>query len=191
MEPTPTRASSKDLDWHPVDPLIAEHDVILGVLAAAERRLVAERDRGTAYDATYWLDLARFLHGFADELHHAKEEAHLFPALTRCGLPEQGGPVAVMKQEHEQGRALVRGFRAAAKADDQADTWRQVGLFVELLRQHIAKENQVLFEMARRLLPEPEVTGLRWTYEELAAATDDARTRKELLALAADLDRRA
>lgn len=100
-----------------------------------------------------------FLQRFADRCHHAKEEDVLFPALERAGLPREGGPVAVMLQEHEQGRLLLSQI-AVADGGDLGPDLDAARSYVALLRDHILKENEVLFEMGRSLLEASAEEGL-------------------------------
>ena len=141
------------------DTLRDEHEVIQQVLDCldelAERALADSRvDVASAGEA---LD---FLTAFADRCHHAKEEQILFPALSARGLPREAGPIAVMLGEHELGRAAIARMRAALD-DAQRKAAEAPGRFaraareyVALLREHIAKENGVLFPMADRILDE-------------------------------------
>jgi hemerythrin-like domain-containing protein len=128
---------------------------VLDVLDAAAERL----ERGESVPPALFLDAVRFIAGFADGTHHRKEEGVLFPALAACGLPVEGGPIAMMLHEHERGRAYTAGLREAAQqlaagharaAGDVADHARA---YAALLRQHIRKEDHVLFPMAERVLP--------------------------------------
>jgi hemerythrin-like domain-containing protein len=98
--------------------------------------------------------LIRFIREFADGCHHHKEEDVLFPLLEQRGIPRESGPIGCMLQEHELGRALVRRMQAAIcesppnnelLADAAAE-------YIVLLRQHIFKENNVLFRMAEQCL---------------------------------------
>jgi hemerythrin-like domain-containing protein len=87
-----------------------------------------------------------------------------FPVLKQRGIPEQGGPIGVMLHEHVLGRDCVGRMREASQArpfDARtfADAARQ---YIPLLRQHIFKENNVLFRMAERVMSEADdadVTG--------------------------------
>ena len=138
--------------------LMNEHRVIEQVLACLERMAEDAFEKG-AIDVGSARDALSFLRTFADGCHHGKEEQRLFPAMERCGLPPQAGPTAVMRHEHELGRAHVRKMADAVAAFEKGDG-RAVDAFafeargfVELLREHIAKEEQVLFPMADRMLP--------------------------------------
>lgn len=141
-----------------IDTLMAEHRLIERVLDALEAATV-RLERGEAVPPSFFASCADFVAGFADGCHHHKEEGLLFPALLAAGLPAENGPVAVMLAEHEQGRLHTRAMRAAAArlADGEEAASQDLVLaaraYAALLRQHIAKEDQVLFPMAVDLLP--------------------------------------
>jgi hemerythrin-like domain-containing protein len=95
---------------------------------------------------------------FADGLHHAKEENILFPYLEGKGFSSRQGPVAVMLHEHIVGRAYVKGMADNVilyKSGDSAalkQVYNNMSGYAELLRNHISKENNILFKMADRVL---------------------------------------
>lgn len=155
---------------HPVRLLMREHDVILGVLAAMEGRLTL-LGQGEMQDE-FWRDAIDFLRFFADQRHHAKEEDLLFPAMVEAGVPEEGGPIQVMKHEHEEGRALVRAMRAALDAHDAASLGRAACDFIELLREHIEKENTVLFPFAVSVLQGGSVACLQERFAHADEVSD-------------------
>lgn len=152
----------------PIEILMHEHRLILTVLDSLEE--AANRlDNGVDIDPGFFLDAAEFVSGFADKCHHAKEEDILFVAMTAMDMPQDTGPVAVMLTEHDQGRRYTAGFRSAAeqmKAGDasaSADVVRNVFDYVNLLRQHIMKEDNVLYPMAEQIIP----------MDAMAAVSDD------------------
>lgn len=133
--------------------LMDEHRVIERVLDAVDRMLAeGVIDRG------FMLGALDFIRNFADGCHHAKEEDHLFPALERAGVPREGGPIGCMLHEHEQGRSFVAVITsnldaaASGRMDAIEAVRRAAGGYVSLLRQHIQKEDNVLFVMAERAL---------------------------------------
>jgi hemerythrin-like domain-containing protein len=144
-----------------IETLMNEHRLIESVLDA----LVAFADEVRRKGATEKEELGRFvefIRGFADACHHGKEEGVLFTAMVAHGFPRQGGPIAVMLQEHDEGRALVGVLKALAEqpapwsdADRQEVANTSFG-FSDLLRSHIQKEDGVLYPMAEEHLP-PDV----------------------------------
>ncbi|MBI3209981.1 MAG: hemerythrin domain-containing protein [Candidatus Solibacter usitatus] len=141
---------------HPVEELMSEHRLILRMLAELERRVV--QDEGGEFPADFVARALDFFATFADARHHAKEERVLFPALIAAGMPCQGGPVAVMENEHVIGRACLakireelpaaRGGSAAAASAIRAAARE----YCSLLTNHIWKEDNILFRMSRELL---------------------------------------
>lgn len=142
---------------HPTQILSSEHRVIEIVLDALERMAKKTLADGRL-EKQPALEAIDFIRHFADGCHHAKEEGQLFPALFEKGFPRQQGPVAVMLQEHEFGRAHVRAMAEAVEAASNGDSSAvqefvsQARGYVNLLRAHIQKEDNILFPMADRTL---------------------------------------
>lgn len=172
---------------HPVDVLIAEHDVILAVCDAMAREAM-RAERGEVR-ASFWDGALRFVGDFADRRHHGKEEDLLFPALAEAGMPRDRGPVAVMLCEHTDGRALAEQMAHALAAADGPRLATLARSYVLLLREHIAKENEVLFEMARDALPPERAQSLRHDFERFDGSQgeigDSALVARQLCAQAA------
>ena len=145
----------------PTDELIAEHNAVLVAL-----QLLAKIEEALATgdkQAPEHLDqIVDFLKGFVDRCHHGKEERHLFPKMHDRGMPAGAGPIAVMLHEHEQGRAAVQAIAGALVrvrgGDHRAASVLSEALlgYVVLLRNHIFKEDNVLFPMADQVLPPDE-----------------------------------
>jgi len=146
-----------------VERLKAEHDLIERGLALLEKAVV-RIEAGQPVPEGFPLWAPDFFQQFADQCHHAKEEDVFFPVLKQRGIPEQGGPIGVMLHEHILGRDCVGRMREASQtqpfdARTFADAARQ---YIPLLRQHIFKENNVLFRMAEGVMSEADdsdVTG--------------------------------
>jgi hemerythrin-like domain-containing protein len=172
--------------------LMEEHRVIEQVLACLDKIAEAAFEKG-AVDVASARDVLSFLRTFADGCHHKKEEERLFPAMERCGLPREAGPTAVMRYEHETGRAFIRRMDEALTAYEKgapgtADRYAfEARGFVELLRDHIAKEDQVLFPMADRMLPANVQTELLAGFEHAEKHELGEGTHERFLALASSL----
>lgn len=147
----------------PTDVLREEHVFILRALGVGEA-LARQYDATRTIDRPVLTSLVTFLKAFADRCHHGKEETHLFPAMARHGVPEDGGPIGVMLGEHEEGRRLL----AATTAPDDAKAAAALTHYVRLLRAHIDKENDVLFSIAESVLPDDEKRGLLRAFDAVA-----------------------
>jgi len=110
---------------------------------------------------------------FADGFHHAKEETLLFPLLVEKGFSIDQGPVGVMLKEHVQGRNYVKGMAdniSLYKTGDEKALpliYQNMSGYIELLRNHINKENNILFRMANRVLTENDHQTLLQQYGEI------------------------
>jgi hemerythrin-like domain-containing protein len=154
----------------PTDVLREEHEIILQALDVLEG--AAERSAaGHAVAAAWWAAFVAWLRAFADRSHHAKEEAALFPAMVKAGVPSEG-PIAVMLEEHAEGRRLV----AAIESSGAAARIRACRAYVALLRDHIGKENGIVFPLAEAVLDERAVEGLRREFDAVEAEQDPAAT---------------
>ena len=162
-----------------------EHDFILKVLDASDE--VGQRlQKGTAVPPQMLDDLIEFFQLFSDRCHHGKEEDLLFPLLETKGVPRDGGPIGVMLTEHDDGRALIRAMVEASKdyrsgAVGSGPRWaRDEKAYSMLLRQHIGKENEILFVIAERLLSPEEQAKLGADFERVEIEKMGAGTHERL-----------
>ncbi len=155
---------------HPADVLSHEHRVIVSKLEELEQHL-GRVQAGEPLSRAFFDEALDFFRNFADGCHHAKEENLLFPRMKERGVPERGGPIGVMLAEHDQGRAYLRAVRENL---DAADTGSSEALrivttnaasYVAMLRQHIQKEDNILFRMARMVLQPDDVAELIREFE--------------------------
>jgi hemerythrin-like domain-containing protein len=149
-----------------------EHDVILKMLEALEA--AAHRvEAGYPVPLNQLADFHEFFRLFADRSHHGKEEELLFPLLERNGVPRVGGPVGCMLVEHDDGRAFVKTIADSADGcalGDESARKLWVGAarsYANLLRNHIWKENEILFRIADRLISSDEQVDLATEFSKL------------------------
>lgn len=147
-----------------IDELKHDHDAILFALQILEKMLAGiPANTASKEDLS---DFIGFLKEFADKCHHGKEEGLLFPALVKAGMPERAGPVGVMMAEHVEGRQFIQQMEAAlAGALDGRKFADSANGYIRLLRQHIDKENNVLFVMAEQMLPPAQLEELHHAFE--------------------------
>lgn len=149
-----------------IDELKHDHDAILSALKILDT-MVGRLGKAGAPSADDLQSFIGFLKEFADKCHHGKEEGILFPALTDAGMPKQGGPVSVMLSEHVEGRTLIQEMEKALSGTVDAKAFAEAAReYADLLRAHIAKENDVLFPAAERLLASPELQRIHGKFQE-------------------------
>jgi len=92
--------------------------------------------------------------------------------LVAVGVPEDG-PIAVMLHEHEMGRNYVKAMSTAfagymtGDISSSKDVLEDAHGYISLLRDHIEKENNVLFVMADNLLSEKRQDELFEGFEKI------------------------
>jgi len=162
----------------PTSELEKEHENIrrmLEVVREMIRRLEAgdSAEAGGTVEADDVQAAIDFIREYADRSHHAKEEDLLFPAMGEAGFPSEGGPVAVMLDEHDEGRAYVtsmeEGLQQYREGEEAGASIMAEGAkgYVGLLDQHIKKENQALYPMADNALSETTQADLRKKFDRL------------------------
>lgn len=175
----------------PTKILSDEHRVIEVALECLER-LVDKTMADRKLEKQSAEDILTFIREFADGCHHAKEENRLFPAMVEKGVPQEGGPIGVMLNDHEQGREYVRGMveqvdSAASGNEEAVHKFCENALgYADLMRMHISKEDNVLFPMADNIFsPEEDAQMLeRFKESEIELLGDGDRERYLKLASA-------
>jgi hemerythrin-like domain-containing protein len=154
--------------------LMEEHRLILRMITLLENNARATAE-GRYKEWRFYLDGVDFIRGYADRFHHAKEEDVLFTTLVMNGMPEKNSPVAAMLMEHEQGRDYVRQLENAVSEAMEGIAGREEIIaqnamaYAELLREHITKENGILYPLAERIIPEAVREDILKRYQEAEA----------------------
>ncbi|MBL0226101.1 MAG: hemerythrin domain-containing protein [Geobacteraceae bacterium] len=155
--------------------LVDEHRLILRMIALLEKNAPRTAE-GNYLNWQFYLDGIDFIRQYADRFHHAKEEDVLFKALVDNGMPKEHSPVAAMLMEHDQGRSFVRAMESAVHEAQagrteiyQAIADNALG-YAALLRDHISKEDEILYPLAERVIPENMRTGILQRYQAAESA---------------------
>ncbi|MGE4158534.1 MAG: hemerythrin domain-containing protein [Planctomycetota bacterium] len=140
---------------HVIRVMYEEHEVILATLTALE---AASRDLEAASpeaSGPVFKRIAGLAQRLCDaESHHEREEKVLFPALEDVGID---GPTAVMREEHVELRAAKHDILEMARAADanaREALCRRCLWIVHSLRDHISKENVILYPEALEAIPD-------------------------------------
>jgi len=174
------------------DQLSEEHRVIENVLDSMQKAL-QRMESGQSVPPDFFIKTADFIKGFADGCHHQKEEKVLFVTMNQHGLPTQGGPIGVMLSEHVEGRELTQSMRTAAerlaKGDQSAIAVLKetANAYISLLREHIHKEDNILFKMADQIIPVEEHDEVLEGFERIEHEETGEGVHEKYLALAQSL----
>ena len=145
-----------------IEELTADHQKILAKVDELEKKNNVK-------------EFLEFTESFA-EPHHRKEEKVLFPDLEKKGIPREGGPIGVMLSEHEAKRGLVKELRRLMEEPafvkttaGKAKIKENALAIVSLLRDHIFKEDNILYPCAKDALSEEEMAELGHQCEKIKA----------------------
>jgi hemerythrin-like domain-containing protein len=169
-----------------------EHRMILEVAGVLSEILTREEE-GAELDFDSIAECVSFFRLFADACHHGKEEDLLFPELEAKGMPSDSGPIAVMLHEHRQGRQFVKhmadALSGARSGEDRAGSILRKAArgYIDLIRGHIAKEDNVLFNMADQIVVGSSCQNLCSAYGVVCQRRFEGRTKEELETLAGGL----
>jgi len=146
-----------------IDTMVSEHSLILGFLDELDATNKSVQSTNNLSDAKAGIssmnDLAAKL--LDAEPHHQREEQVLFPELEKIGI---AGPPSVMRSEHEILRAYKHKLKELSESsneqnfDELKEELNAASVnIVDILRGHIAKENDILYPMALQALHNPEM----------------------------------
>jgi len=134
--------------------LTQEHKVILRALDVLDAVSAAcEKTSDVEQNDVY--TILDFLRWFADGHHQAKEETILFPALKKAAA-SQVRPVDHMIHEHDHERSSVEELEKDVRLADVSGFVACANRLASTLRNHIYKEDRILFEAADSLLTPQE-----------------------------------
>jgi len=138
-----------------------DHVYILRLIDVMEKMVIT-----ISTDISHLETVISLIKNYADGYHHAKEENLFFPLLVKKGFSNVQGPIPVMLHDHAEGRNFVKGMATEIEAYKAGNLsalphiYENMQGYIDLLRAHIGKENNVLFRMADRTLSAEEQQGL-------------------------------
>jgi hemerythrin-like domain-containing protein len=94
-----------------------------------------------------------------EKIHHGKEENLLFPLMAKYGFKSDAPPINFLLEEHDKGRKYVKAMNSAMeyweeKPNPVIENAKQ---YVNLIRQHIKKEDALLKAWSKKLKQEDQV----------------------------------
>ena len=150
------------------DDLKKEHQFILKYIGLMERYIEFSLENS---NKPILLDKAEefigFIQKFADEFHHAKEEDILFKHLAAPGVLTHCNPLPQMLAEHDLGRKYVQEMKDSLTNKDLNKLIESTRNYGKLLKEHIQKEDNILYPMAENGIVDPEKNTLRNEYNNV------------------------
>ena len=149
--------------------------------------------KGEAVNMRAFALLLMFFKEFTDKCHHGKEERVLFPFLESKGIPREGGPIGVMLVEHDIGRRLIKALEEDLENIERDPEARRDAVdsalsYVRLIREHIFKEDNILFKIADELMSADEDKRLVEEFEKMEINTIGPGVHEQLIKLLDEIE---
>jgi len=132
-----------------------EHRVILQTIDAVFKECY-EIENGKQLEIVFFNKTIDFIKNYADKFHHAKEEDILFKAMLENVENLHCNPIPVMLHEHDEGREYVKGMEQGISENNTNKIIENARGYGILLRDHIYKEDNVLYPMAEQALSDEQ-----------------------------------
>jgi DUF438 domain-containing protein len=158
---------------HPLQILIAEHDEILDILdrLSKAKSKIEKMDSYDSNDPVFseLKELGKEL--LETEKHHEREEEALFPEVDKTGVT---GPTRIMRMEHEdlwpRKERVDELAQNVAKMDFNKfkdDLKENTEYIVLTLRDHIYKENNILYPTAKDVIEEGKWENIEAKFDKI------------------------
>ncbi|MDP2925085.1 MAG: hemerythrin domain-containing protein [Nanoarchaeota archaeon] len=137
----------------PINILMDEHIEIMKVVDSFIEEAESLKN-GKELDKEFFKKAIDFIKNYADKFHHAKEEDILFKEFCKKESELHCNPVEQMLYEHDLGRGFVKKIQEGIDNNDKNLVIENSINYAELLKQHIFKEDSILYPMADEVLDE-------------------------------------
>ena len=146
--------------------LYDEHTIIVNAIDTAKqlKSLIGKDD--SHYEQTV-RDLIRFFRNYADKFHHYKEEQILFPEMIKKNYLLDEGVVKEMFENHGDFRDMVKKTEQYLDAKDYHAAQKQLEKYGEALLDHIAVENDEVFQIAETLFNADELETIYFRFQDV------------------------
>ena len=144
----------------PLQRLVDEHTLIKRVIALIPD-LIGNLDLKSVSGRLAVTDTVDFIRNYADAFHHAKEEEILFKYFD-----ESNEVIQVMLTDHTTGRNHVKSVLEGVENRDKERVSEHLTGYMELLTEHIKKENEILYPWMDRELTDKQIGELHQQFEK-------------------------
>lgn len=151
---------------NPITVLFDEHEIILSAvdIARDSDRLLDKDEEAYRHVIRQLIDFFRV---YADQYHHHKEEKILFPEMNKKNELLEEGVVKEMFENHEDFRNMVKGVEEALEKRNYPEVQSRLHTYTDALLDHIAVENEEVFQMAETLFDEEELERIYFRFDDL------------------------
>jgi len=145
--------------------LYDEHEIIVNALDAAKQLGAMIGKDNMMYEKNA-LRLIHFFRDYADTFHHFKEEEILFPEMAKRNELLAGGVIQEMLDNHSGFREVLRTIEKSVEEKDFPRAQMELEQYAEDLLNHIAVENEEVFQIAESLFSETELENMKFRFDD-------------------------
>ncbi|WP_444995244.1 hemerythrin domain-containing protein [Aliikangiella sp. IMCC44359] len=113
-----------------------------------------------------------FIENFVDGYHHVKEEEFLFEGLDLPGVLDNRSPTKILLHEHELAREALGLIKQGLEQSNHSLIEKGVRNYVDILSQHMEKEDCMLYPLAEKSLGEKTKERINQLYVEAEQGND-------------------
>jgi hemerythrin-like domain-containing protein len=161
-----------------------EHRTISAILHGMEYLVRKIRAQKKKVDPRVFHAMLYYLDTFSERAHHPKEDQFLFRALRSRGAGAEA-LITELEKEHAGGEDALRRLAQALNRYEEggdrefADFERAVERFVGSYREHMRKEEELLFPLARQLLTDADWAAIDREFEANRDPLADSRDTRD------------
>lgn len=182
---------------YPIDILIEEHRLVERVIALVEKIRSKLEDEKEVPATVFW-KLVDFLRGYADVVHHSKEEDILFWEMREYdedlsdGVKDQ---MAVLIDEHIQGLDLANEMHKAIRDYQRGSTsarnriLRAITTYIEIMEPHFKSEEDDVFPEMISVLSDAEKKKMEKDFERFDNLVGGKEAHKRYQDIVANLEK--
>jgi len=152
--PAKPEAHAASVFCKPIQQLVDEHKNILRLLDLAQ--YLAEQKEIKDVQIETLKKVIRYVKNYADKYHHAKEENILF---KKAGSDTD--IVKAMLTEHGMARDFIKQASEGIESNNQTQIKQAISGYINLLREHIRKEDKILYPWFENTLTDGQKADLQ------------------------------
>ncbi|MBI4947252.1 MAG: hemerythrin domain-containing protein [Bacteroidetes bacterium] len=145
--------------------LFDEHEIIINSIDTVRQANSLIGKDNEAYEKLIH-QLIGFFRNYADKYHHFKEEEILFPEMAKRNELLADGVIKEMFENHSDFREMIKNIEISLNAKKYLDAQLQLEKYTEALLDHIAVENDEVFQTAESIFSEDELEKIYFRFED-------------------------
>ena len=158
--------------------LFEEHEIIVNAIDVAKQAstLIGKDDK--QYEKIV-RELIHFFRNYADKFHHHKEEEILFPEMKKKNELLADGMIKEMLDNHEDFREMVSSIGKHLDEKNYLKAQERLEYYAEALLDHIAVENDEVFQIAETILDATELQKIYFRFFDFDS--ESGKEKQQLL----------